>query len=447
MVRLRRLNGQGTATMRERLQAEPDGRANGGYSDLFRRNSAFSRLFAGQVISYCGDWFLTVALLALVLRLTHSALLAALLIVCQTLPSFLLAAWAGPVVDRSDRRRLMIAIDTTRTLLALLPIFARSVELLPLAYLGALGISIGATFFSPAIQSAIPNVVEGDDLVRANILMGSTWGTMLAVGSALGGLVVAAFGLNIACIVDAATFAISASLLWTIHRPFQQQVSRARIAFLASLHEAINYAREQPRILALLTCKGGFGIGSGVVVLLSVFAANVFHDGATGIGVLYAARGIGALVGPFLIMRLGGDDNGRYRLIGACGIVYGIGYSAFALSPMLGFAALGVTVAHLGGGAQWTISSYGLQREVPDALRGRMFAADFGLVTLTTSISTVAAGILADSLGPVPTAIIAASLMLAWGAIWWAWTRGLWRPAAVPANANLSPAETAGEID
>lgn len=411
-----------------------------GYVDLLRHNGAFSRLFAGQVVSFCGDWFLTVALLSLVLNLTHSALLAALLIVCQTLPSFLLAAWAGPVVDRYDRRKLMIGIDVTRTLLALLPIFARSVELLPLAYLGALGISIGATFFSPAIQAAIPNVVDDDELARANVLMGSTWGTMLAVGSALGGLVVAKFGLTVACAGDAGTFAVSATLLWTIHRPFQQQLHHARVAFLSSLREAVTYAREQPRILALLTCKGGFGIGAGAVVLLSVFGTDVFHDGSGGIGILYAARGLGALVGPFLVMRLRSDDDGRYRLIGVCGIVYGLGYAAFAISPLIGLAALSVTIAHLGGGAEWMVSSYGLQREVPDALRGRMFAADFGLVTLTTSISTVIAGLLADSIGPVPTALIAGFLGLAWGVIWWALTRGIWRARpALAASACVSP--------
>src|SRR5207249_958078 len=80
------------------------------------------------------------------------------------------------------------------------------------------------------------------------------------------------------------------------------------------------------------------------------------------------------------------------------------------------------------GGAQWMISSYGLQREVPDGLRGRMFAADFGLVTLTTSLSTLGAGFLADAAGPVPTALIGGLLMLTWGIVWAVWTRGLWRP-------------------
>ncbi len=420
-----------------------------GYIDFLRRNPDFRRLFIGQVISFGGDWFLTVALLDLVLKLTHSASLAALLIVCQTLPSFLLAAWAGPVVDRHDRRRLVIAVATAQTLLALLPIAARSTALLPLAYLGVIGISTGATFVSPAIQSSIPNLVEGDDLVLANVLMGSTWGTMLAVGAALGGVVAAFGGLNVSCIVDAASFAVAAVLLWSIRRPFQQSRPLAAVRFVESLREGVGYARGHARVLALLTCKGGFGIGAGAVVLLSVFGRNVFHGGSLAIGLLYGARGVGALAGPFLVSRIASVDNARYRLVGYCGILYGVGYLSFAISPVIGIAAVAVAVAHIGGGAQWTISSYGLQREVPDALRGRMFAADFGLVTLTTSISTIAAGLLTDAIGPVITAFIGGMLMLLWGIVWATWTRKLWRPVPVAPHAGLStPAgETSAPAD
>jgi MFS family permease len=382
-------------------------------------------------VSYCGDWFLTVALLDLVLRLTHSAALAALLIVCQSLPSFLLAPWAGSIVDRYDRRKIIIGIATAQIFLALLPIAASSTALLPLAYIGMLGITSGATFVSPAIQSSIPNIVEGEDLMLANVLMGSTWGTMLAVGSALGGLVVALFGLNVSCIFDAATFAVAALLIWSVRRPFQEQRPHEQLAFFSSLKEAGAYARRHSRVLALLTCKGGFGIGAGAVVLFSVFGRDVFHGGSLGIGALYGARGVGALLGPFVVRWLSNDDNRRYRMVGMFGIVYGLGYMGFAVSPALGFAAVAIAIAHIGAGSQWMVSSYGLQREVPDYLRGRIFAADFGMVTLTTSISTVAAGFMADRAGPVPTALICGVLMLSWGLTWAVLTRRLWRPAPI----------------
>ena len=398
----------------------------GGYLGVFRRNPDFTKLFAGQVISYCGDWFLTVALLDLVLDLTGSGLLAALLVVGQTLPSFLLAPYAGAVVDRVDRRRLMILVNLFSVAVALLPLLARSTATLPFAFAGVIGLSSGVSFFSPASQAALPNVVRDTDLARANVLMGATWGTMLAVGSALGGFITVALGRDAAIVINSASFAVAAVILWSIRTRFQKTRAQSTASFLPAMREALSFARQNARVLALLTSKGGIGIGTGVVVLLSVFAKDIFHAGAIGIGLLYAARGVGALLGPFVIRRVGGSDLRTFRLIGACGVVYGLGYALFAASPLLVLAALAVLVAHLGGGGQWTMSSYGLQRLVPDELRGRVFAADFGLVTLTTSLSSVGAGLLADALGPRPTGLLMGSLALAWGILWSAWTRRLW---------------------
>ena len=399
-----------------------------GYLGVFRRNPDFSRLFVGQVVSYCGDWFLTVALLGLVLDLTGSGTLAALLVVGQTLPSFILAPYAGTVVDRVDRRRLMIGVNLVAAAMALLALFARSSATLPFAYVAVIGISCSVAFFSPASQASIPNVVRDDDLAQANILMGATWGTMLAVGAALGGLVTATLGRDAAIVIDSLSFIVSAVMLWSIRRPFQQSRVRKETPFLPALKEAAHYARRRPAVLALLTSKGGYGISAGVVALLSVFAFDVFGTGDIGTGLLYGARGVGALLGPFLIRRLGGNDARTFSLIGLGAVVYGLGYALFAVTPFFALAATFVLIAHLGGGALWTISSYGLQRLVPDELRGRIFAADFGLVTLTISISSVVAGVLADAIGPTPTALIMGLLALLWGVVWTLWTRGVWSP-------------------
>ncbi|MGE0538634.1 MAG: MFS transporter [Dehalococcoidia bacterium] len=414
-----------------------------GYAGVFRRNPDFLRLFIAQIISFCGDWFLTVALLGLVLDLTDSGTLAALLIVCQTLPSFLLAPYAGTVVDRVDRRRLMIGVNVISAGMALLPLIARSTETLPFAYLGVIGISSGVAFFSPAAQATLPNVVRDDDLARANVLMGSTWGTMLAVGAALGGFVAASLGRDTAIVVDSISFLVAAVLLWTIRRPFQQTRTRAEVPLLPALREAAQHARHRPAVMAMLTSKGGYGISAGVVALLSVFAFDVFDTGDAGTGVLYGARGVGALLGPFLIRRLGGSDARTFSLIGIGAIVHGLGYQLFAISPAFGLAALFVLIAHLGGGAIWTMSTYGLQRLVPDELRGRIFAADYGLVMLTTSISSVIAGVLADGIGPRATVLLMGTLALAWGAFWTLWTRRLWTSSSEPVTDPRSVGETA----
>src|SRR5204863_9848826 len=113
------------------------------YWRLLRDNRDFRLLYVGTLISLGGDWFLTVALLDLVLQLTGSATLASLMLLCQTLPIFIFTPIAGHVIDRVDRRRLMIAVDVIRTGACLLPLLARTPAMLPFAYLGVIAISIG----------------------------------------------------------------------------------------------------------------------------------------------------------------------------------------------------------------------------------------------------------------------------------------------------------------
>lgn len=407
----------------------------GSYLGLLRRNRGFTLLYGATLISLAGDWFLTVALLDLVLELTGSATLASLLTLCATLPVFFATPLVGPLVDRLPRQRLMIAMDLLRAGAALLPMLAQSTTTLPLAFFGIVVISLGSSMFDPAAEAALPNLVAPADLSRANVLLGSTWGTMLVVGSSLGGLVALRFGRSVAFGVDSATFLISALMIARVRGPFAQGLGGAAAAHGGGAAEgiglfaALSYARRHPQVLLLLLCKGGYGLGSGVVSLLSVFGREIFRQGPAGIGTLYAARGAGALLGPFLLRALIRDERHQYRAIGLCIALFGLGYAGLSLSPQagIGWAALTVGVAHLGGGAQWQISTYGLQRLVPDRLRGRIFAADYGLLTLTMGLSSVSAGFAADRLGPVTAVLGAASLAVLWGAVFTALSFRLFR--------------------
>lgn len=399
------------------------------YFRLLRGNRDFRLLYAGTLISLGGDWFLTVALLDLVLQLTGSATLASLMLLCQSLPIFIFTPIAGHVIDRVDRRKLMIGVDIMRTGACLLPLLARTSAMLPFAYAGVILISIGSAYFEPASQAALPNIVAKEELAPANILMGSTWGTMLAVGAAVGGAVTMKFGRDVSFIVDAISFLFSAFVLWRMRVPFSEERGHHEPPpLLDSARQTIAYARQHPRVLALLTSKGGYGLGAGVVTMLSVFGKEVFRAGAFGIGLLFAARGLGALLGPFLIRAVTKRDEVQYRLITLAVLVFGAGYIALGLSHTLAAGAFAIFFAHLGGGAQWLTSSYGLQRETPDWIRGRVFAADYGFLTLTMSISSLVAGMLSDRVGPTIATIGVASVCVAWAVFWGSWTWRLWRP-------------------
>lgn len=399
------------------------------YWRLLRDNRDFRLLYFATLISLGGDWFLTVALLDLVLQLTGSATLVSVMLLFQTLPIFLFTPHAGHLIDRVDRRKLMIAVDLLRIAACLLPLLARTPETLVFAYAGVFLIAVGSAYFEPASQAALPNIVAPEDLATANVLMGSTWGTMLTAGAALGGAVTTLFGRDTSFVVDAISFGVSAILLARMRGRFAEDrdASHQHPSFFESIRETILFAKAQPRVLGLLTVKGGYGLGAGVVAMLGLFGKEVFRAGAWGIGLLFAARGIGALVGPFLIRGAIRDDEARYRAIAWCVLAFGLGYAALAISTTLALGFAAILFAHLGGGAAWQLSTYGLQRETPDHIRGRVMSADYGFVTLTMALSGLAAGIGADAFGATAATLATASVCVLFGVVWASLTWSLWR--------------------
>jgi MFS family permease len=411
---------------------------------LLRRNPAFARLYAASLISFAGDWFLQVALYGLVLELTGSPLLTSLVLVAQLLPFTLLSPVGGVLADRLDRRKLMIVSDSVRAVVCLgfLAVNGREDVWLIYVLAGALA-SLGA-LFEPAASAAVPNVVDPEDLPAANVLVGSAWGTMLAVGAALGGLVSATLGREAAFLGDGLSFALSAGLLLTVRRRFSEIREREEHPPIRdAVIETVRYARRDPRVFALLAVKGGFGFAGGVISLLPVFAAQVFGAGDAGIGILLGARGLGALVGPFLGRRfIGGDDARLFTAIGIALGTFGVFYLAFPWMPALWIAAMFAVGAHLGGGAQWTLSTYGLQVLVPDRIRGRVFAFDYMLVTASIAISNVVAGAAADRFDPRYVMASLAGVALAYALIWRALAaRALARTSARPTGSEARPEE------
>jgi MFS family permease len=397
---------------------------------LLRRNRDFARLYSAQLVSFAGDWFATVALVGLVFDLTGSAAMTALALSIQLLGFALFTPVGGYLADHVNRQWLMVAADALRAalILGLLFVDRPSEVWLALAIVGAVS-ALGA-FFEPTSSASVPNLVDEADLPVANALVGSAWGMMLAVGGALGGLVAATLGRNAAFVGDALSFALSAALLVGIRRPFSQaRTGGGHSGMLSALAETFRYARKDHRVLALLTVKGGFGLGAGVIGLLPVFALEVFRAGDRGTGILFAFRGVGALVGPFLARRFTRDFSGVLVGCSLAMVTYGVFYGLFPLSGSLLVAATLAMLAHLGGGAQWTLSTYGLQTVVPDFIRGRVFSFDYGLVTLTLALSIFISGWAADQVGPRAVMYGLAAVSLLYAVVWTVLTRRIRRSA------------------
>jgi len=399
---------------------------------LLRRNRDFRTVFTAQVISYMGDWFATVAVLGVVLDLTDSGFAAAMVFVAQSLPAFFVTPLAGTVADRFDRRKVLVLASSVQAVAALgfLLIGPGRVWM---AYVAQGTISLLGAFFAPASNAALPNLVDKQDLPLATALMASTWGAMLAIGAALGAGFTVVFGRDASFIADAVSFAVAGALIFSVRRPMREPGTEPdrsqRMRPFKDTGEALRYAWRRPQVLALLGSKAGFGLGTGVVGLLAVLATKTFHSGDDGTGLLLTMRGLGVVAGPLLANRIA--KRGVHGLLLACGvasIVYGVAYGFVPFAPGIGMAAILVLIAHLGGGCQWTFSTYGLQVITPDPLRGRIFAADFALVTVSMSVSLALAGWLSGAIGVGPTMVGLSCIEIAWGVLYLAMTKTLRAP-------------------
>jgi MFS family permease len=137
-----------------------------------------------------------------------------------------------------------------------------------------------------------------------------------------------------------------------------------------------------------------------------------------------AARGVGAFIGPFIGRAAAGNsDRKLFRTIGIALASFGVFYVFFPLMPSLLLALPFATLAHFGGGAQWSLSTFGLQKWVPDYIRGRVFAFDVALITLTLTLSNIGAGVAASVWGPKIAMFIGVAISMTYAACWWIGTR------------------------
>ena len=367
---------------------------------VLRTNRDVRRLFIADNISIMGDYFTYVALAGLVKDSTNSNLMVALVYVAFTLPSFFISPIGGAVVDKFDRKQVLVIVSLMQALCAvgLLFITASTIWLGLLAQVCITGLS---AFINPAVSAALPNVVRNaEELRHANALFGASWGAMVFLGAAFGGYFSQTFGRTATFAVDIATFVIAAGLIALIKTPMQEQTAapaRTPVRPWHDMREAFHFAQSDHAIFALTASKATFAVGAGAVSQLAILAADAFQSGDGGHGLLLAARGLGAALGPLLVTRL--VRNNFSRLLTICGIsgfAFSLCYLGVSVAPTLGVACLCIMVAHFGGGAQWTLSTLGLQMRSPDHLRGRVLAADMALATLMMGLSSIASGVLGE---------------------------------------------------
>ncbi|HYJ87290.1 MAG TPA: MFS transporter [Pyrinomonadaceae bacterium] len=400
-----------------------------GYLELLRGNRGFRQLWLGQVVSQMGDWFNTIAIYTIILNLTGSGRYIGLLMVARFLPSFVFGSMSGVLADRFSRRSIMIVSDLLRAVVVLGFLFIRRADQLWLIYvLTVLQLAL-STFFEPAKTAAIPSIVSDRELVAANAISSVTWSAMLTLGAAIGGLVTDWFGTDVAFVLDALTYLLSAVLIAGVRVPKRPSRTKHKLTVNRALGisetiEGIRYVKRRPRVLALLLVKPAWGLGGGILTLLAVFGEKIFPFGKTaagGIGVLFAARGIGTAVGPILARRISGEGNQRMHVsIGLAFLIGGVFYIAFGVATSFVVALIVLGIAHMGGSILWVFSTVLLQRGVEDNFRGRVFAAELALLTLTMAASNYVTGELLErfQLSPRLVTVGIGILFIIPGVVW-----------------------------
>ena len=372
------------------------------------------------------------ALIGLVLDATSSTAAASLILVLQMAPFLVATTIAGMLADRFDRRKLLVGANVSRGVICIGLLFALDGDSVWIAFVVVALLAFGAAFFEPTVSASLPNLVDREDLPTANALLGSAWGTMVAIGAAIGGLVAASVGREITFLIYPLLFFASAALVWSVKRslhehgvtPSAEDAPLGLRGLTSTFTETFALARTDRSISALLLTKPTFGVATGIVSMLAITSNELWGAGELGVGILFAARGLGALVGPFAARTFATDDRARIlRGITIAFAVYLVGYALLPLSPGIWAAAVFIFIGHLGGGAQWTLSAFGLQRASPDRIRGRVLSVDFGLALTVSSISTLLAGWLAGEIGPLATLYVMLAIMALTVALWLLWTR------------------------
>ena len=381
------------------------------------RSAHYFPLWLGQIISNLGDTLNYVALVVLVFRLSHSGLAVSALVLTEIVPTLLLGPIAGVVIDRFDRRRLLVVVDGVRAVLVLL--LALTHALWAVYALAAL-LAVGSTLFNPALQAVIPALLTDEERLAANAVAWSSGRLVQIIGASVAGGLIAWGGTTPAFLVNAASFAFSAAMLARLSLPARQGPSRGGgwAGWLRDVGEGLAYARRDPFVARLVPVQALASLATGATsALLVVLATTHLHLAAQGFGWLLAAIGVGALLGPFLSNGLTGGRYLDMRLLFVPYVIRGVGDVALGLVVGLPWALVILFVYGLNTSTGVVASNSILQTVIPDRVRGRVFTLLDVTWAAMRLLSLGLGGLLADRVGVAAVYVIGGALLTLAGAL------------------------------
>jgi MFS family permease len=398
--------------------------------DLLRRNRNYRYTWMGQVVSEIGDYFNNIAVFALVMEKGGSGLVVSGVMLSRAIPAVLAGPVAGVVLDRLDRKRVMIASDLIRAVLALAFLATIHQPRPWLLYLLSAGLMFASPFFTSGRSAILPTIASDDELHTANSVTQTTGWATLTAGTLLAGFSAAHFGYAWAFVINSFSFLFSAWAISGIAVPGGFRVKpdpdARRPAPARPWHEyaeGLRYLWSVPLMVGIAMISVGWAMGGGAAqILFALFGEQVFHRGASGIGSIWGFAGIGLLIGG-AVGHLAGRRvgfSGYKRTVTASYILHGAAYMLFSQVESYAAALLWMLLSRVGMAVTSVLNNAQLLRHTPDRFRGRVFATMESVRWSVMIVSMAAAGIACQYVGP-RTIGLAAGAFGSLTAVAWAW--------------------------
>lgn len=386
------------------------------------RDRRFALFWTGQMASTVGDYFLLVALPFYAYSRTGSALASGIAFLSEYFPAVALGLVAGVLVDRWDRRSVMIASDVGRALILVGLIAQPHAPLVWTVYAVALAKASLSQLFGPTQTASFPRLIGPSELTRANAAMAAGGEISRLVGPALGGVAYALGEVKLAAGLDGASYVISAAtliLLPVLAGPPERAPSSPSpiTAFLEELRQGLDHSMRVPALRSLLISTAILSCGGGMLPTVWVpFARTHLHATGAEYGLALSAQAVGGLAGAATVGRVTSRWAGPRIPLGASMALIGVVVAFLAVSPDWESPALILAI----GGAPTTIeqvvAARVFQTVPPDALRGRV-AGVCGLLTSGgVVLGLLGAGALVAIVGVVPAMLLCALVLVAAGA-------------------------------
>jgi predicted MFS family arabinose efflux permease len=370
----------------------------------------FPLLFVGQAVSQLGDWMNRVALLVLTYALTGQGLAVAVATLAQLLPRAFMLPFGGVLADRFSKRRLMLATDLARAALAISLVFVDRPEHIWWVYLSTALLHTLASVFNPARGALLPTLVPSNLLGPANALNDISMQSAIFLGPALGGLLVARFGVNAVFLINGGTFFFSALLIWLMHAREPDLRTRAFGSVSQDLHEGWAVVHSSRMLMMLFA---SIFIGSiaaiGLNVLLVTLLVDPLGQPTNRLGVLLTCVGLGMIVGvapaAWLFKRYSAP-------LLALAVIAGVILTMFAIGLTTSFRV--VAVALFVNGALTAISDVvvltTVQRSAPPDRLGRVMGLLFWVNALGQVAGAAAGGLLPRLTSPSTATLLIAAI-------------------------------------